>query len=154
MYRDSCEWENFESIFAPDAYIYTSWTGKTLYKDFFAASKAGMDNGAFIMHRCLGATTDINPEATRAVTKLKAIITQRFLLDGCEVDAESDCRFCFFFEKGTEQVADIAPGEWRARLVRHWYEKDKLIPVNPAKVPRLDESKLLTYPPGYRYEAS
>lgn len=80
-----------------------------------------MDNGAFIMHRCNGATTDINHQATRAVTKLKAIITQRFNLDGCEVDAESDCRFCFFFEKGTDQVTDIAEGEWRARFVRHWY---------------------------------
>ena len=27
MYRDACEWENFESIFAPTAYIYTTWTG-------------------------------------------------------------------------------------------------------------------------------
>ena len=102
------------------------------------------------MHRCLGASTDINKEGTRAVTKLKAIITQRFVVDGCEVDADSDCRFCFFFEKGTDQVTDIEKGEWRARYVRHWYEKDKLIPVNPAKVPVLDEQKLATYPPGYR----
>lgn len=27
MYRDACEWENLESIFAPTAYIYTTWTG-------------------------------------------------------------------------------------------------------------------------------
>ena len=79
-----------------------------------------MDNGAFIMHRCLGGTTDINLEATRAVTKLKATITQRFTLDGCKVDAEADCRFCFFWEKGLQETADIAQGEWRARLVRHW----------------------------------
>lgn len=121
MYRDTCEWENLESIFAPTAYIYTTWTGKTFYKDFLEVSKAGMDNGAFIMHRCTGASTDINTEATRAVTKLKATITQRFEIDGCEVDAESDCRFCFFFEKGTDEVTDIAKGEWRARFVRHWY---------------------------------
>ncbi|KAK5131085.1 hypothetical protein LTR08_001303 [Meristemomyces frigidus] len=151
MYRDTCEWENLESIFAPDAYIYTTWTGKTFYKDFIAASKTGMDKGAFIMHRCLGASTDINPEATRAVTKLKATITQRFVIDGCEVDADADCRFCFFFEKGTNEVTDIAKDEWRARYVRHWYEKDKLVPVNPAKVPKIDEAALTKYPPGYRY---
>jgi len=145
MYRDSCEWENLESIFAPDAYIYTTWTGKTFYKDFINVSKAGMDKGAFIMHRCLGASTDINPEATRAVTKLKAMITQRFDLEGCEVDADADCRFCFFFEKGTDQVTDIAKGEWRARYVRHWYEKDKIVPVNPTRMPKLDEAKLATY---------
>lgn len=151
MYRDSCEWENLESIFAPNAYIYTTWTGKTFYKDFLTASKAGMDKGAFIMHRCLGATTDINQDATRAVTKMKAIITQRFdNIGGAAADAEADCRFIFFWEKGTDGVADIPKGEWRARYVRHLYEKDRLIPVNPSKVPVLDEKLLEEFPPGYR----
>jgi hypothetical protein len=27
MYRDTCEWENLESIFAPNCYIYTTWSG-------------------------------------------------------------------------------------------------------------------------------
>lgn len=44
-------------------------------------------------------------------------------------------------------------GQWRARFVRHWYEKDKLIPVNPGRVPVLDEERLKKYPPGYRYLA-
>lgn len=113
---DACEWENLKSIFHPDAYIYTTWTGRTHYLDFIKASQAGMDKGAFIMHRCHGSTTDINVEATRAVTKMKATITQRFTIDDCEVDAESDCRFCFFWVK-------MDSGEWRARYVRHWYEK-------------------------------
>ncbi|KAK4993109.1 hypothetical protein LTR50_000595 [Elasticomyces elasticus] len=152
MYRDACEWENLESIFAPDAYIYTTWTGRTFYKDFMTASKAGMDKGAFIMHRCHGASSDINASATLAVTKLKATITQRFTIDDCEVDAESDCRFCFFWAKGTADN-NIPQGEWRARFVRHWYEKDKLIPVNPARVPKLDEERLTGYPVGYRYLA-
>lgn len=105
-----------------------------------------MDKGAFIMHRCHGTSTDINPEATRAVTKLKATITQRFEVDGTEFDVEADCRFCFFFEK--------IEGRWGARLVRHWYEKDKMILANPGKPsPIIDEDKLSTYPPGYRYLA-
>ncbi|KAL2432103.1 Pea pathogenicity protein 2 [Exophiala dermatitidis] len=147
LYRDACEWENLKSIFHPDAYIYTTWTGRTHHLDFISKSQAGMDKGAFIMHRCHGVTTDINVEATRAVTKMKATITQRFVIDGCEVDAESDCRFCFFWTKMTDT------GEWRARFVRHWYEKDKLIAVNPAKVPKLDEIRLNEYPSGYRYLA-
>lgn len=143
---DACEWDNFRSIFHSDAYIYTTWTGRTFYEDFIAASQRGMDTGAFIMHRVHGSSTDITPDATRAVTKMKATITQRFAIDGCEVDAEADCRFCFFWER-------IDSGEWRARFVRHWYEKDKLIPVNPGKVPVLDEEKLERYPRGYRYLA-
>ncbi|KAF8861467.1 putative pathogenesis associated protein Pep2 [Acephala macrosclerotiorum] len=141
-YRDSCEWENFASIFHPGAYVYTTWSGRVSYTDFIAGSKAGMDKGAFIMHRCHGTTTDINPDATRAVTKMKATITQRFTIDGCEVDAECDCRFCFFFEK--------IDGRWGAKLVRHWYEKDKLIPVIPGKFPKVDEEKLNSYPQGYK----
>lgn len=67
------------------------------------------------------------------------------------MECPSDCRFCYFWEKGTDAVTDIAKGEWRARYVRHWYEKDKLIPVNPAKVPQLDEATLGKFPPGYRF---
>lgn len=110
-----------------------------------------MDAGAFIMHRCHGITSDINLDATRAVTKMKATITQRFLLDGCMVDAESDCRFLFFWHK----LEDMKNGhtEWRAKFVRHWYEKDKLIAVDPRKVPSLDDALLDKFPSGYRYLA-
>ena len=125
-----------------------------------------MDRGAFIMHRCCGVSTDIAPGkgkggrgARRAVTKMKSVITQRFVIEGCEVDVEADCRFCFFWERastagadhdGGEDEVEDEQGEWRARLVRHWYEKDKMIPVNPNHVPKLDEAKLATYPPGYK----
>ena len=159
LYRDACEWENLASIFHPSAYIYTTWSGRTHYLDFIAGSKTGMDNDAFIMHRCHGVSTDISPDGRRAVTKMKATITQRFEGlpcagggEGCEADAESDCRFLFFWQKEGEDVKGME-GEWRARFVRHWYEKDKLIPVNPARVPQLNEERLKGYPPGYRYLA-
>ena len=93
-----------------------------------------MDKGAFIMHRCHGVTTDISPDGLRAVTKMKATITQRYNIVGREVDAESDCRFCFFWGKETDGELKE---EWRARFVRHWYEKDKLICVDPRKVLQL-----------------
>lgn len=154
-YRDACEWENLLSIFHPTAHIYTTWTGRTHHLDFIKGSKAGMDKGAFIMHRIHGSTTDISPDGLRAVTKMKATITQRFTLPGekggeVEADAESDCRFCFFWQKETEGEMK---GEWRARFVRHWYEKDKLIAVDPRKVPALDDEKLKTFPTGYRFLA-
>jgi hypothetical protein len=41
---------------------------------------------------------------------MKATITQRFTIEGCEVDAGADCRFYFFFEK--------VDGRWGARFVR------------------------------------
>ena len=82
---------------------------------------------------------------------MKATITQRFLLDGCEVDAESDCRFLFFWEnKPDEQTGDSC---WKAKFVRHWYEKDKLIPVDPRHIPSIDDAQLKSFPSGYRYLA-
>lgn len=100
------------------------------------------------MHRIHGSTTDINVQADRAVTKMKATITQRFQLeDGIEADAESDCRFVFFWSK------DKASGDWGANLVRHFYEKDKLIPVDPNRVPKIDQTLVEKYPVGYRYLA-
>lgn len=143
--RDACEWENFATIFHPGACVYTTWSGRVSYEDFITASKAGVDKGAFIMHRCHGITTDIDQAGTRAVTKMKATITQRFVIDNAEVDAECDCRFCFFFEK--------INGYWGARFVRHWYEKDKLIPTNPNEVPKIDKDKLKQYPDGYKFLA-
>lgn len=143
MYRDACEWENFASIFHEDAHIYTTWSGRVHFRKFFEISKLGMDKGAFIMHRCNGASTDIRLDGTRAVTKMKAVITQRFIIEDCEVDVEADCRFCYFWERD-------AIGDWKARLVRHWYEKDKMIPVNPNRIPKLDEDKLSKYSPGYK----
>ena len=143
MYRDACEWENFESLFHRDAHIYTTWSGRVHYLKFFEMSKAGMDKGAFIMHRCCGVGTDITPDAKRAVTKMKAVITQRFTIDECEVDVEADCRFCYLWEKNDK-------GDWKAKLVRHWYEKDKMMPVDPNKVPKIDQERLKGYSPGYR----
>jgi hypothetical protein len=130
-YRDACEWENFHSIFHPEAHVYTTWTGLTHHLKFIEDSQAGMDNGAFIMHRAHGSTTDINREA----------------------GAESDCRFIFFWQKMADPKYPELDGQWRAWLVRHRYEKDKLIPLNPSKAPLLDEERLQTYSSGYRYLA-
>ena len=49
------------------------------------------------MHRINGTSVDL--QGNRAVAKIKATITQRFNLDNCQVDAESDCRFCMFFRE-------------------------------------------------------
>nr|GAT50207.1 predicted protein [Mycena chlorophos] len=148
MYRDAREWENFRSLFHPGAFVYTTWSGRIGIEDFIKVSQDGMDQGAHIMHRVHGSSIDITPDARRAVVKMKATITQRFELppDGIVVDAECDCRFCMFFEKDDSS-------NWGARFVRHFYEKDKLIPVDPRRIPKLDDEKLDALPASYRYLA-
>ncbi|KAJ7667125.1 PEP2-like protein [Mycena rosella] len=148
MYRDAREWENFRSIFHPGAFVYTTWTGRISIDDFIMISQEGMDRGASIMHRIHGSSVDLATAGTRAVVKMKATITQRFELppNSVLVDAETDCRFCMFFEKDSEST-------WGARFVRHFYEKDKLIPVDPRHIPIIDDEKLAGFPAGYRYLA-
>jgi hypothetical protein len=64
LYRDTAEWENYASMFHPDAYITTSWTQGRL-KDLIASSKEGFEkqapNGPFpyILHRICGQTVDV-----------------------------------------------------------------------------------------------
>ena len=79
--------------------MYTTWSDRITYKDFIASSKAGMEKGAFIMHRCHGTASNITADSLRAITKMKATITPRFTIKECGVDVEADCRFCFFFKK-------------------------------------------------------
>lgn len=52
-----------------------------------------------------------------------------------------------FFEK------DVQSSKWGARFVRHFYEKDKLIAVDPRRIPIIDDEKLKDFPVGYRYLA-
>lgn len=72
--------------------MYTTWTGRTDLEDFIKLSHEGMGQSAHIMHRVHGTTVDV--AGTRAVAKMKATTTQRFVLDGCEgVSAGSVRRF-------------------------------------------------------------
>jgi hypothetical protein len=80
----------------------TFWKQGTI-DEFILASKEGFAKGSFdfmyILYRIIGSTVDTNSSSTRAVCKIKAIITCRFTFDGVEMDNEADCRFFFLLEK-------------------------------------------------------
>ena len=63
----------------------------------------------------------------------------------CEVDVEADSRMCFFLQK--------YHSEWKTHFYKGFYERDKVIPVNPCKVPEFDEAKLASFPDGYKHLA-
>ncbi|GFZ45980.1 hypothetical protein JCM24511_03714 [Saitozyma sp. JCM 24511] len=100
------------------------------------------------MHECCGFTCELKGD--RAFGKLKTLITQRFKLPGgdrqgeVEVDVECQNRFTYLLEKD-------AKGDWKCAYYKVFYEKDKMIPVDPRKVPWLDDDKLESMPYGYRY---
>lgn len=113
------------------------------------------------MHRECGTLVELNPQQGRAVGKMKATITQRFSFpavngaatngttgapsEAIEFDVDCDCRFIFFCEK------DPASGAWKAKYVKLFYEKDKVVSVDGHQAPRFTKDELARYPQGYRY---
>ncbi|KAK3681111.1 hypothetical protein B0T22DRAFT_474019 [Podospora appendiculata] len=148
VYRDASEWKNYRALFTQDATVWTTWSGPQHVDDFIAISKAGKEKGVFIMHRECGTLAELgSPEHGRAIGKMKATITHRFVASdgsGSQFDVDCDCRFVFFCEKdGT--------AAWKARYVKLFYDKDKVVPVDGHTAPRFDKRELACYPEGYRY---
>jgi hypothetical protein len=87
---------------------------------------------------------------------MKATITQRFTTQasyatdqcpvGTEYDVDCDCRFIFFCLKDPQ-----AGGQWKAKYVKLFYEKDKIVPTDGNHAPVFAQELLDSFPDGYRY---
>lgn len=98
------------------------------------------------MHRENGTLVDLNLPLGRAIGKMKATITQRFMIEDTPIDVECDCRFIFW--------CLIEDGEWKVKYNRLFYEKDKVIAADGKNLPGIfTKEKLRKYPEGYRYLA-
>ncbi|CAK7222165.1 hypothetical protein SCUCBS95973_004748 [Sporothrix curviconia] len=199
VYRDNSEWKNFRSLFAPKATVWTTWSGACDIDKFIEISKAGKNNGVFILHRECGTLVELGvkvpefdaedtgrlslavegdvkaasattPDAPRgrpvtasqfrsvrrAIGKMKATITQRFIdaETGAAFDVDCDCRFIFFLEKVVEGSMTALP-RWRTVYVKLFYEKDKIIPADGHSVPHFtaEERQYMqnSLPEGYRF---
>jgi hypothetical protein len=98
------------------------------------------------MHRECGTLASLSlTHPNRAIGKMKATITHRFTFPESQFDVDCDCRFIFFCVKNPQT------GEWKARYVKLFYEKDKVVPVDGRTAPAFTEEELEKYPAGYRY---
>jgi hypothetical protein len=127
-----------------------AWSGGLSIEDFIEVSKRGRANGDFIMHRENGTLVDLNPATNRAIGKMKATITQRFTIQGIEVDVECDSQFIFFAFKAPTSTSG-GKAVWKTQYVKLFYEKDKMIPVDGVTVPKIEKSELQQYPMGYQW---
>ncbi|KAI9727042.1 MAG: hypothetical protein M1834_008568 [Cirrosporium novae-zelandiae] len=150
-HRDACEWEKFRAMFADDAYVFTTWSGPKHIDDFIKVSTKGFKDGDWIMHRANGVTCDVTTEGPatgqRGVGKMKVTITQRFTLpandgDGdAVVDIECDATFFYFVYRDPKYNND-----WKVKYYKSIYYKDKLIPIDPFKLPKINRTELAKYP--------
>ncbi|MFX5858497.1 hypothetical protein ABTE63_19285, partial [Acinetobacter baumannii] len=81
----------------------------------------------------------------RAIAQTKMTISQRAKVDGVACDVVCTGRFYDFIER--------RDGHWGVVLRQPIYEKDRLDPIDPSEVPRLDRAVLDGFPEGYRHLA-
>ncbi|TGO36667.1 hypothetical protein BHYA_0118g00220 [Botrytis hyacinthi] len=149
LYRDASEWTNHRSMFTKKgAKIWTSWSGGKAIDDFIGVSKEGRKNGDFIMHRENGTLVDLNLPLGRAIGKMKATITQRFVIEDTPIDVECDCRFIIW--------CLIEDGEWEVKYSQKYPEGYRYLAVAQHKIghPILEDlPTMMGRPFGKMYEA-
>jgi hypothetical protein len=142
LWRDSAQWDRFATVWHPEGWMTATWF-QGLAQDFIAVSKEGFDKGVNILHFLGGWQCDIS--GARAISQVKMTIHQRAPLDGVPVDVACIGRFYDFFEK--------LQNRWFIVRRQPIYEKDRLDPVDPADMAKLDKELLARFPEGYRHLA-
>ena len=140
--RDARDWEAFRACWHEDGYMMATWF-QGPKEDFIRVSQEGAARGVNILHFTGGVRITLAPP--RAIAQTRMTIMQRGRVDGVLCDVACTGRFYDFFEK--------RDGRWGIVLRQPIYEKDRLDPVDPAAVIRLDGGRLASLPEGYRHLA-
>jgi hypothetical protein len=142
VWRDAGDWERFRTCWHDDGRMMATWFQGSP-DEFIAISRAGFDKGVRILHFLGGSSIDLVRH--RAIAQTKMTISQRALVDSVDCDVVCTGRFYDFVEK--------RDGAWRVVVRQPIYEKDRIDPVDPALVPKLDRARLMRFPEGYRHLA-
>ncbi|HEY7442570.1 MAG TPA: nuclear transport factor 2 family protein [Vicinamibacterales bacterium] len=142
VWRDSGDWERFRTVWHADGWMTATWFQGPAHK-FIEVSRQGFENGVNILHFLGGWSCEL--EGPRAISQTKMTINQRAVVEGVLCDVVCTGRFYDFFEKRDNRWAIV-----RRQPI---YEKDRLDPVDPSAVLKLDPALLSTFPEGYRHLA-
>jgi hypothetical protein len=142
VYRDSADWERFATVWHPEAWMTATWFQGPA-KEFIEVSREGFKKGVNILHSIGGWTCDI--VGNRAISQVKVTVYQRATVEGVLVDVTCIGRHYDFFEKRS--------GKWAIVRRQSIFEKDRMDPVDPSAVLKLDEKLLAAFPEGYRHLA-
>ena len=142
VWRDAGDWERFATVWHSDGWMTATWFQGPAEK-FIEVSREGFNKGVSILHFLGGWTCEIAGD--RAISQIKMTINQRAPVEGVLVDVVCTGRFYDFFEK--------RKGRWGIVRRQPIYEKDRLDPVDPSAVLKLDAELLSSFPEGYRHLA-
>jgi hypothetical protein len=142
VWRDSGDWERFRSVWHPEGRMMATWIQGSAER-FIEVSREGWNEGISILHFLGGSTIDV--AGTRAIAQTKMTISQRAAVDGILCDVVCTGRFYDFFEKRDER--------WAIVLRQPIYEKDRIDPIDPSAILKLDVALLAEFPEGYRHLA-
>jgi len=138
VWRDAGDWERFATVWHSDGWMTATWFQGSAQK-FIEVSREGFNKGVSILHFLGGWTCEI--VGNRAVSQTKMTINQRAHVESVLVDVVCTGRFYDFFEK--------RKGRWGIVRRQPIYEKDRLDPVDPSAVLKLDAELLARFPEGY-----
>jgi len=142
IFSDSGNWQRFAECWHEDGFMCATWF-QAPCAEFIAARRKGFENGVSIIHFHGGFNCELAGE--RAVTQTKMTISQRAVVETVLVDVLCTGRFYDFHEK--------RQGRWGMVRRQPIYEKDRMDPVAPGAVLKLDQALLEQFPEGYRHLA-
>jgi SnoaL-like domain len=142
VWRDAGDWERFATVWHPEGVMMATWF-QGPYAEFIRVTKEGWAKGVSILHFLGGSAIEVRGD--RAVAQTKMTISQRGLVEGVPCDIVCTGRFHDFVVRHE--------GEWKLLHRQPIYEKDRIDPIDPALVPRIDAERLASFPEGYRHLA-
>jgi len=111
--------------------------------EFIKVSRERFNRGVRIHHFLGGSSIDL--EGDRAIAQTKMTISQRAKVEGVVCDVVCTGRYYDFLEKRGER--------WGLVLRQPIYEKDRIDPVDSTATLKLDWTRLMSFPEGYRHLA-
>jgi hypothetical protein len=163
VWRDAGDWERFATCWHPDGVMMATWF-QGPWREFIRVTREGWDRDASaparvetlspergtraalsmsILHFLGGSAIEVRGE--RAIAQTKMTISQRGVVEGVACDIVCTGRFYDFVTRHD--------GQWKLLHRQPIYEKDRIDPIDPAAVPRLDAARLAALPEGYRHLA-
>ena len=140
LWRDAGDWERFATVWHAEGWMTATWFQGPATR-IIEVSRDGFNKGVNILHSLGGFTCEV--VGARAISQVKMTISQRAPVEGLVVDVACIGRFYDFFEKRGDR--------WGIVRRQPIYEKDRLDPVDPSAVIKLDATLLATFPEGYRH---